>query len=298
MTETNSDRRRASRYKRLEKPRPMRLTERDKQVIKAVNDFRMLRQDQVQRLFFPSRNTAQVRLWLLWQHGFLKREFMPVLGGIQTSPVLYVLNSRGAELLRTEFGYDDGQLRWSPRKGVGYRYVEHTLGLSEIRVSVVLSCRRHKYTIKTWVDERGMKSDYDSVKVGKGQVAVIPDSYFVIGLPVGDIHFFLEFDRGPERLQVFKKKVAAYTAYYGSGKCRARYGTSKIRVLTVTEHSHVRGGPSRMNNLRQVTEELGGHQRFWFSNLDQVTKDDFFIEPIWWQAMKAEPAALFASNLR
>src|SRR5919199_364482 len=103
---------RASRHIRLKNPPPIVLTARDKEIIKLVNDFRVIRQEQIEKLLFPSKNTAQKRLWLLWQNGFLKREFLPVFGGVPNSPILYLVDREGVDLLQTEFGYERQQLRW------------------------------------------------------------------------------------------------------------------------------------------------------------------------------------------
>ncbi len=252
-----------------------------------LDTFRM-RQDQVQRLFFPSRNTAQVRLWLLWQHRYLKRAFLPVVGGIQTSPVMYVLDKRGAELLQNEFEYDSESLRWSRSQRIAHQFLEHTLGLAEIRLAVTLSCRRHNYPLKTWMDERALKADYDKVQVDRRLVAILPDAYFVIEIPVGKLHFFLEYDRGVEQLRYFKRKMAAYAAYYRRGKCAARYGTDKIRVLTVNEGGQTGVGRRRLTNLKRVTEEVGGRRRFWFGSLAEVATEDVLSAAIWQVAGSAE----------
>lgn len=285
-------RKRASRHKRLEKPRSMRLTERDRQAIKAVNDYRIMRQDQVQRLLFPSKNTAQVRLWLLWQHGFLRREFLPVLGGIQNSPILYRIDRRGAELLQREFGYDKDSLRWSRSKQRAYRFLEHTLGLSEIRLAIELSCQRHDFSLDTWLDEKTIKANYDVVQVRRRRVAVVPDGYFTIAIPSGKLHFFLEYDRGPERLTFFRKKISAYWAYFQSGKCKDRYGTNRIRVLTITEGGPTRTGRRRLANVHRLTKELGGHTWFWFASMNQIIRKDFLSGPIWQQTHTEEPGML------
>jgi hypothetical protein len=281
MTQEELTRKRASRYKRLTDPPRMRLTVRDKQVVKAVNDFRVMRQDQVRRLLFPSKNTAQVRLWLLWQHGYLKREFLPVIGGIQTSPILYVLDKRGVQLLRDEFDYNSQSLRWSRGQRLSQQFLEHTLGLSEIRLAVTLSCRKGHYQLETWRDEKALRADYDKVQLGRRLVAVLPDAYFVVRIPAGELHFFLEYDRGLESLKYFKGKMAAYVAYFRSGKCEARYGTDRIRVLTVNEGGRTGVGRRRLNNLRRVTEEVEGRHRFWFSSLADVASEDALSASIW-----------------
>lgn len=292
MTEEKPARKRASRYKRPKSPRRMRLTQRDKVVVKAANDFRVMRQAQLQRLLFPSRNTAQIRLRLLWEHGYLKREFLPVVGGIQTSPILYLVDKRGVELLRSEFGYEDNELRWSRGGKLSPRFLEHTLGLSEIRLAVALACRAHEFRLKTWLDEKALKADYARVQVGARLISVLPDAYFVITLPAGDLHFFLEYDRGDEPLKVFKQKLVAYWAYFRSPKCRDRYGTNRIRVLTVTEGGETRSGRKRLANLKKLAAQIEGRHWFWFSSLAQASYDGFFLAPFWERAGSGSPSAL------
>ena len=84
------------RNKRVEEPPRMRLTSRDIQVVLAVYEYRVLRRDQVQQLFFPSKNTANERLKRLYQHGFLERRWLPVEYGHGTSQPIYLVAERGA----------------------------------------------------------------------------------------------------------------------------------------------------------------------------------------------------------
>src|SRR5262245_57050669 len=57
-----STQKRASRYIRLTPPPSIALTARDKQVVRLVNDYRVIRQEHIEKLLFPSKNTAQKRL--------------------------------------------------------------------------------------------------------------------------------------------------------------------------------------------------------------------------------------------
>ncbi len=293
MNSNIGTRKRASRHIRPENLKRMRLTERDKLVVKAVNDFRVMRQDQVQRLFFPSKNTTQVRLQLLWQHGFLKRYFPPVLGGVQTSTIYYLVDRRGVELLKQEFGYSGDHSRYSSKKSLNDRFLEHTLGLSEIRLAVELSCQQHSLRLQEWQDEKAMKADYDRVQVQNKFVPILPDSYFSIDVPGGVLRFFLEFDRGSEQLKYFKRKIAAYWNYFRSGKCKARYGTNLIRVLTVTEGGYTRTSRKRLNSVQKVTKELGANTWFWFTSLEQIQSEDFLTAPIWQLVEGQERMSLF-----
>jgi hypothetical protein len=286
-------RKRASRYLRPEKPARMRLEKRDKLVIMAVNDCRILRQDQVQRWLFPSRNTAQVRLQLLWQHGYLRRVFLPVRGGIQTSQILYLVDTLGVELLRDEFGYDDSQLRYSRQSILTPRFLEHTLGLSEIRVAVELACRQNNYQLKKWLDEKAMKSDYDRVQFKNTLVPVLPDGYFIVSLPNGiDNHFFVEYDNGAEGMKFLNRKLMAYQAYFLSGKCKAHYGTDRVRVLMIAE-----GGQTRLKNLINLTSKFSAIRWFWFTSLSQLAQTDILTGPIWSRADTPLPLCLISKQI-
>src|SRR5207248_219307 len=108
------------------------------------------------------------------------------------------------DLLHSKYDYETGGIRWS-RRNLDYQFIEHTLGLAEIRVAVELSCKKHSFNLRTWVDERKLKNDYDKVMVGNNWMSVIPDAYLVIALPTGNVHFFIEFDRGPESLAIMRR---------------------------------------------------------------------------------------------
>ncbi|MBK8025151.1 MAG: replication-relaxation family protein [Chloroflexi bacterium] len=99
-------RQRARRDARLDSPPSIRLTERDLDIIQAVYDYRVLTTQQLQTLFFPSAHTAYARLSALYHHGFLERKFLGVYSDKMNTPILYVLDKRGAELLRASRGIE------------------------------------------------------------------------------------------------------------------------------------------------------------------------------------------------
>lgn len=279
----------------------MRLTDRDIKTVKAINDFRVMRQDQVERLLYPSKTTAQRRLWLLWQHGYLKRTFLPIMTGVQTSPILYLVDKRGMELLQSNFNYIKEQLRYSRKKQVSSRFLEHTLGLAEVRLSVELSCQQNQFAIVEWQDEKEIKSDYDRVDLrGRRAVAILPDAYFRIQINNQDktavfLHFFVEYDRGGEQLSYFRRKVQAYSIYFQSGKCVDRYGTNRIRVLTITEGGVTRKGRGRHKSVQDIAKEIRAKNWFWFASLEDVIKEDFLTSSIWEQADGEKSSSLLYS---
>ena len=162
----------------------MRLTDRDKQVIRAVHEFRVLRTDQIQALHFGSRQTAQDRLSKLYHNGYLERRTIRVVGGAASSPALYILDDRGAEVLRSEFGMDVRPPKKDKRLGV--KFLEHTLDINMVRVAITLAAREHGYEIVDWLDDITLSADYDRVQLPGRQnrsVPVTPDSYFAIRVP-------------------------------------------------------------------------------------------------------------------
>lgn len=276
MTETRKRRRRDQRDAN---PPPMQLTDRDKEIIEAVYQYRVLRQDQVQALFFGSQAAAQRRLAHLYHHGFLERQFLLVKGGMMNSQILYLLDRRGEELLRAEGGLDDLQWKRSDNQ-VGQEFLEHTLAINQFRVNVTLACRQLGYELLLWHSESQLKQDYDRVTVrnprGRNrEVPIVPDSYFALQTPRGRTHFFLELDRGKMTTKRFQSKIEGYLAYYQTGAYQERYGARSLRVLTVAL------GEKRLENLKSVTEQAGGKTWFWFGVLSQLTPENVLSAPVW-----------------
>ncbi len=268
---------RLSRSKRASSPPPMRLMPRDLEVLKAMAEYRILRQDQLQRLFFSSRSTAQYRLSHLYQHGFLARHFLPVQGG--WSPTLYTIDTRGREVLRVEYDID------TPAKKAGvhdlkHEFLEHTLALNDVRIAFTLACRSLGFGLIHWLDESALKVNYDRVAIrfpnGKrATVSLIPDSYCVIQTPQGTARFFIELDRGTMTTQRFATKILAYLAYVESGQYQQRYKSRSLRVLTITLSQ------KRLMNLKQATDAVRGTHLFWFGVLSDIMAQMPFHTPLW-----------------
>jgi hypothetical protein len=284
---------RARRDARKETPNAIRLTQRDIEIVRAVYDYRLLTTQHLKTLFFPSRHQAYARLSALYHHGFLNRVFLGVYADKMNTPILYVLDKRGAELLQAEQGID---VVWSKElKSLTTQFLEHTLAINSVRVAVAKAAMDFGYALLVWKGENEIKADYDYVTI-RGQtgrmqsVSVIPDSYFALETPKGKAHFFLELDRGTMTTQRFKTKILAYQTYYGSGAYQRRFETRSLRVLTVTT------GPGRAANLQRVTEEAGGKQRYWFTTLDQVTPQTVLSAPIWHVATNTQSEPLIDVN--
>lgn len=283
---------RLPRNHRVEDPPSMRLVARDVEILKAVHDCRVLRGDQIQTLFFGCQSTASYRLSRLYQHGFLERHFLPTLGGLASSPILYTLGKRGVDVLRQALGGgpEEGR-RWSGGKELSPLFLEHMLAINTVRIAITKACQGSRFRLLTWRGENELKANYDYVNIRTPtgrlkSVSVIPDSYFRLETPRGIAHFFLELDRGTMTTQRFQAKVQAYQAYYQSGAYQKRYEARGLRVLTVTVSW------ARATNLQRVTEEAEGKQRFWFTILDEIKPETILSKPIWKVATQENRAPL------
>lgn len=284
----NEEQKRAARDQRRPNPPGIMLNENDIDVIDAVYRSRVLSQAQLATWFFKHHNYAQRRLRLLYDHGYLDRQFLLARGGIMNSPVLYLLDERGRDVLIEHRGYET--VRWKASYNeVGIDFLQHTLQVNECHMRVSVACRDHEaLQLVQWVGESELKSEYDYLQIMGSQgrrkrVSLIPDSYFLIETPRGKTHFFLELDRSTMKIERFVEKVLAYKAYKESGLSEKRYNTKLFRVLTVTKSQE------RAENLKMATEAATEKDDtyFWFAALDSLPIESFLQDGVWMRSHRS-----------
>jgi len=280
------------RHRRVKHPPRMRLTERDIQMVLAVHEHRTLRADQVQRLFFPSRNTANERLKRLYQHRFLQRRWLPVEYGRGMGQAIYLLGRRGADLVAEQQGIEAEAVGWrGARNRVGALFLEHHLMLNDVRIALTQAAKTVGYLVETWVEDEAFRAKADHVYVqagrsGRQRVAIIPDAYCVVNQGDKRAHFFVEVDRATLSGRRWRQRVRAYLAYTLGGGYTRRFRTRSLRILTVTTSD------KRLTNLRRATEEAGGGSLYWFSTCDRLESADALQSPIWQVAGQSAMTAL------
>src|SRR3954464_10860244 len=126
--------------------RPMVLTPRDLQILRAVHRHRLLRSTLLVALTGGSRQTTLRRLQLLFHHGYLDRPPMQLDWYARGSePLVYALGNRGAELLETEGVVRRGGVRWDTKnRNVSRVFLHHTLAVAEVMVAFEAACRRRE----------------------------------------------------------------------------------------------------------------------------------------------------------
>ena len=273
-----------------------RMTTRDVAILKAVYTHRLLTTAQIVDLLFPPEkgqrhqtkvSRARHRLKMLKRLGYLHQDEQPIRLKDGRKPYLYMLAKKALPLLAREYDVLQEDISWKPRDNqLAWRYLEHLMATNDVRIAIEIAARRNGYLLNRWLDERTLKSQEmkDSVEIqgSGGRVAVVPDGYFHLTVGQYSYHHMMEIDMGTEtglsdkyNRRTFSGKIQAYLAYYVSGKYESRYGTSVMRVLTVTT------GPGRMKNLKKIAERLGGGEEFWFVTFDKVTPETVLTEPVW-----------------
>lgn len=269
----------------------MRLTNRDKAIVLAVHDYRLLSSHQIEALIFPSdklhskRTVCQRRLQLLFHHGYLNRLPIPVMLGEGRQPIVYILDYKGADLVAIQYGVDRANLGWKPVQGQSSMlFIEHSLAINDIRLIVHRLMEMSHFRVSAWIDDNELKTAKYKEKIpyrthGARVTRIIPDSFFQLKLPdmTQDAYFFLEVDQGTMVNSRWGDKVKAYSQFRSTGAAYKHYGTHNFRVLTIAPTQ------ARMRNLMTTTERTGGDRYFWFASQEEIDiwRPECFLEPIW-----------------
>ena len=213
------------------------------------------------------------------------------------APLLYSIDTEGAELLQQWFDYKTEDLRLS-RSQLSFQFADHTIGLGDTRIEFLKACKAQGLTLDTWRDEKALKTSYDHVAVKSNRlVAVLPDGYMKIKLANGNfLHFFIEYDRSTEGLKFFTQKLTAYWLYFQSKQCTDRYGTNKIRVLTVVTSPNNKTSQKRIANMMKGIEKLTGLSLFWFAHLNDLQTHDALTGEIWTRQDRDKPQAIISTT--
>jgi DNA-binding Lrp family transcriptional regulator len=296
---------RLPRFKRASTVAPMRLTERDRRIIRLVHRHRFLRSPQIVILIGGSPQQLLRRLKLLYHHGFLERPRAQIdryrKDGSQH--FIYGLGNKSLAFLKQELNVDFREVSWGEKnRGVGRIFLEHALLVSDVMVSLELACRKYNGIKLLYEDQLALRSERQPfqwhVKTRDGiRLGVIPDRVFALeyaeqnGQPER-VHFFLEADRGTMPVvrsgltqTSFYRKLIAYEATWTQKIHQRRLGIHRFRVLTVTTIA------ARVKSLLDACSQLKrGHGLFLFADRTVLEKDPF--SAVWRRGKSSETAGI------
>jgi DNA-binding Lrp family transcriptional regulator len=296
---------RLPRFKRALTVAPMRLTERDRDIIRLIYRHRFLRSSQIIALLGGSPQHLLRRLKLLYHHGFLERPRAQIDYYHQPGSrhIIYGLGNKSWTFLKQELGVAFREVSWGEKnRAIGRIFLEHALLVSDVMVSLELACRKHDGIKLLYEDELALRSErqpfqwrvkrQDGIKLGN-----IPDRIFALEYPDQNdqpqrVHFFLEADRGTMPVvrsgltqTSFYRKLLAYEATWTQKIHQRHLGIHRFRVLTVTTIA------ARVKSLLEACSQLKrGHGLFLFADQTVLEKDLF--SAVWRRGKSSEAAGI------
>lgn len=285
----------ASKQKRARSPW-IQLTNRDYELLDALAGSRYMNTFQIQRLFFGGNaedisrvKACQRRLRKLVRYGLIRRILLPVKRGEGSKPYIYALDKKGAEELAALLHLNPRDISWKRKPAEeNERFLRHLMDANDIRISTRLACTANHLELSLWMDDNELRREgLDQVTITgpnekQEQATVIPDIFCIIRNGAKTMQFFWEVDESTVPVRSvrwnrgWKKKSLTYVAYFASAAYQKRFGSKRVRLLTVTTNE------SHLATMKEATEEAGGRNLFWFA-LQNEAKDPtkLFNEKIW-----------------
>ena len=182
-----------------------RLTARDREVLLAIYEHKVLLTEQLKTLFFRSLRRAQDRLRELAYLDLIERWHPPQERGKGKSPGYWFLRDPGARIVAAMKGVPRSQLSWMPRERlINDKHLPHRIGVCSFFCTLVeASLENEGHGLYTWKPER-------TVRMSGGWIR--HDGFGRYVHPEGACDFYLEYDRGTETQKQVADKLAGYVA--------------------------------------------------------------------------------------
>ncbi len=279
--------------------RNFRLTDRDYEILKAVNRYRFLRTGQIKRLLFSDASTPQTarrRLRNLSDPGYryLDKIEPYVQVGKGNAESAWYLDRGGEELLRA-FGEPLLSYSYKNSGNVGHLFLAHALALSEFRVRLELALRNHPVVeLGRLIADFEMKSHtteavdtkifklYKEVRHPNERnetYIVYPDALIILqgkgAYSKSKRLYFVEIDRGTESESHIRKKVIGYSLYLQQ---RVFQNFGKFEGFCVLFQTI---SPKRAENMRKALVGTEGSDLVWITDVQRVTEETILSKPIW-----------------
>ena len=268
-------------FKRNENPGRFVVSYVHVRIVDLVYKYRYLTLSQLASLLSGWKESSLKKpLRALYDHKFLIRPFCQVnLWRFSTKPeLIYMLGSKGAELLREELGCSIPYNTWDDFEFADtIKDFKHDIALSKYLVKLRASGKEKGITVNyTWdMFENGLLSEDNPVRWTIGGNSIVPDMPFVLEKNGKKKLVLIEMDRATEPQKRLKngtnieRKFKKYMQAYRAGQHTETYGTNNMRVLFITTSDQ------RINNMRKLTEDLGIRDRlFLFTTSKAVLADN------------------------
>lgn len=236
---------------RLEELDGILLSDRDKAVLRTLQDCRYLSSRQISRLLFTDSVSPTAAVKAANRCTRKLKDFGVVdslerrIGGSRAGGGSYVwsLTESGINLLNL------GNPDYSPRKRTfepSPNFMQHTLAVSETYVQLIEVCRQHSLNVVKTELEPGCWRSYTG-EDGK-PASMKPDMFAITGNDEFEDCWFFEIDMNTESPSVVAEKCRRYTLYYKSGIEQEQNGVFPLVVW-------IAFSDKRKNRLQQCIDD-------------------------------------------
>lgn len=253
------------------------LQPRDLEVLQSLFESRLATREQIAQLHFEgSYEAAQNRLKKLRDARMLRAS----KAGIG-KPEILTLGLQGFDALkagrRLDRYPDFTRELFEDRKPLSAMTVEHELAVMNVKAAFVREARTgwEDLTVREFTTWPLLYAFFACVShETTRQQEIKPDGFMELAVPQIQ-RFFLEVDRGTEKLDTILRKCHGYQHFYQSAGMAARYGVehpnqAPFRVLFSVESE------ARRNNIAEALVRTGSILRLvWITTRAQMERDPF-----------------------
>lgn len=183
-----------------------RLDGRQRAILRALFDHKLLLTRQIEILFFNSARRCQDVLRQLAEHRLIERDHPTEQIGVGKAQGHWTLSELGVQAVAVMARKPRSQIDWMPRLAwhENDRILDHQLGVNRFFVSLVdASLQIPGHGLEKWIPER-------YAKTGQAGAWIKHDGFGRYQHPVGACEFYLEFDRATEWSRQLQKKLHGY----------------------------------------------------------------------------------------
>lgn len=278
--------------------RRFKFTERDSELLVDLYEHRFLTIGQIQRLHFPSMQTAYRRLRLLKATGYVT---VFTVANIPES--IYTNATQGLQAVAEALGVERELLKWSGvrAKPRDYYFMRHFLAINDFRITLRQACAASGVRLLGFIpDYYGEKTNTGAITKyirdvisdvstdRRNEISHTPDGVFALERGGKAALFFLEIDRGTEVVgdpeRGVMKSLRFYAGYLLDGVYQRYAKDFGVLEFKGFRSLYVTTSEARLTNVRHAAGRLPVQdkaKRFsWLTTIDRVAASTLF-GPIW-----------------
>ncbi len=206
-----------------------RLDERQRAILRAIYDYKVLVTAQLRILFFNTERTCQDELKKLADLGLVEREELTAQIGTGRAQPLWSLTESGVRVVAVMARKPRSQLKWMPRHAWhdSNALLAHQLGINRFFVSLVEASLAHPgHGLHRWSPESYLRLRDAWIK---------HDGFGRYLHPGGAVELYLEFDRATEHRSQLRKKLYGYIVVAGRWTEQGHEYFPNLAVVVPTE---------------------------------------------------------------